>query len=61
MKLFKKEYNFTFDQMAILKLSLLSGGIVIGAYFSDYLLSYWMVFLALWAVGAAYIISTQLK
>lgn len=61
MKLVKKDYNLTFIQMVVLKVALLSGGIIIGSYFSEYLSKYLFAFVVIWFLGAIYIIWKQIK
>jgi len=56
MKLIKKEYSFSITEMAVFKLVLISGGIVIGSFWAEKLINYWLLFAGLWFIGAVYIV-----
>jgi len=60
MDLFKN-YTFTWWQIGIFKLALLSLGVAIGAYWSEFWSSYLIALIVIAVVASAYIMYTSLK
>lgn len=56
-----KDYKYTWWQMAIFKVALLSAGVLIGSYWSEFFSDFWMVFVALWLVSAGYVMYISFK
>ena len=60
MKLFKS-YTYTWWQVAIFKLALMSFGAVIGSYWHEFFRDNLIIFVILWIVPAIYIWYISLK
>lgn len=60
MSLFKS-YKFSWKQIGIFKLALLSIGAIIGAYLADFVQNYIVIFLVVAIVSSTYIMSVSLK
>ena len=59
--MFFKSYTFTWWQIGIFKLALLSIGIAIGAYWYEFFKTYLVPLIIIAVVAGAYIIFTSLK
>ena len=59
--MFFKSYTFTWWQIGIFKLALLSIGIAIGAYWHEFFKTYLVPLIIIAVVASAYIIFTSLK
>ena len=56
----KKVSKFGLGQWSVLKLTLISMGMILGAYFSNWVMQYQMVFWAVLIVGYIYLLSILL-
>lgn len=56
-----KSYKYSWQQIGIFKLSLLTIGAILGAYFADFVLDYLLLFVAVAVVSTAYVMIVSLK
>ncbi len=61
MKSIFSPWTFNVWELGIFKVSAVSFGIFIGAYFSDFFENWWIALLILFLIGWAYLAVTRLK
>jgi hypothetical protein len=59
--MFFKSYTFTWWQIGIFKLALLSIGVAIGAYWSEFFKNYLVLLIIIAVIASTYIICMSLK